>query len=846
MLGQFFAPELKTVNNAASTATKAIERNSHKLDRVLKTRGLSQQIQKTDGKEYINLYYEDWFVGRYETEAAKSISSQVASQKAQLAGGISSNTSNELTSYRSLLSQVKDLTKQKKEDKELTGQIGVTGNWSSGQPEYSAQDNNYYEIHGSLETEVMDIPVSIEGMYTTQDAHRTIKSSYVHFNYDADKAKEKLMSLISGYKSAYSNTAAKGKGLEQVYGSYLSNLKDNKGALLNGLQKETGLNNLSTNSLNTDGLQARIKAALEAKMKDAAALAANAEGTLDSTGKGKAAIAKAQAAEARAKAIDDSANHIYQRALKRYEQMEALEKKIAKYEGLIDQYKNTSYFDSALAYSKVQNLKGGDQATYKQLAKSASGLLPEGKAKSFITGLTSLDAGIFPKYVSKYTIAGQQLKGLDAGYDIGFAQIGLTLGKTEYAGRDGTLDKYTTYGARALFTPLKDQKVGIIYYGYTPSRAAINSDNDFYKNIDIALPTFRSPVHIVSATYEGIIAKNVHVDGEAATSFRNGSNQTFSTGFDADRLAWHMNADGNIPKTNLALTGSYEHGGKDFQNSTLPIIIAGTDLYKVGLKGELLKGFITYGVEYNHMQQESFYSTGGNSRWGFNIATHSKQYPSLSFSYKPFETFRSAVDTLSIPQRPLLGAVWNGKASYQIKKHGGVSWRFTAVYNKSTSKSDSVRYSSDLTQVSIIYSTKTWMAMLSGGQTALSSSGLPIDTLNPAHIRTTFATANSSYPLSKEMNISGGTDIGFASYGLSKWGLNAGLSYRMKKAPLSIRLNGRASGYRLPGYSGTVRADGSNWDSSIGAIPQQEPLQWRRLYSGGIDLIWQLRMKLNK
>src|SRR5690606_28311624 len=211
------------------------------------------------------------------------------------------------------------------------------------------------------------------------------------------------------------------------------------------------------------------------------------------------------------------------------------------------------------------------ETTYKQLAKSASGLLPVGKAKTFIAGLTSLDAGIFPKYVSKYTMGGQQLKGLDLGYDIGFAQIGLSAGSIEYAGRDGTLDKYSSYSARVMFAPANGQKAGLVYYGYTPSKSMLQGD-DFFKNTDISLPSFREPVSIVSATYEGIIAKTVTIDAEAATSFRKGSGQNLQNGFDAYRLAWHLHAEGRIPKTSLALTGSYEHGGKDFQNSTLPKI----------------------------------------------------------------------------------------------------------------------------------------------------------------------------------------------------------------------------------------------------------------------------------
>ncbi len=471
--------------------------------------------------------------------------------------------------------------------------------------------------------------------------------------------------------------------------------------------------------------------------------------------------------------------------------------------------------------------------------------MPEGKAKTFVAGLTNLDAGIFSKYTSRYTAAGQQMTGLDVGYDIGFAQIGMTVGKTEYAGRDGGLDKYTTYSGRMLFSPAKGQKAGIVYYGYTPSRSMLG-DNDFFKNADIALPTFRAPVHIVSATYEGTIAKEVSLEGEIATSFRNGSDQKFSSGFDADRIAWHLNGESRIPKTPLALTGGYEHGGRNFQNSTLPVGIAGADLYKAGVKGAFFHDFLTAGVEFNHMQQQNLYATGGNNRWGFEVATHSKQYPSVSLSYKPFATFRAITDTLAIPQRPLQGAVWIGKATYQIKRPGGVSYRFSAVLNRSTSHSDSVRYGADLVQLNAIYTDKIWMAMLSAGQSMMStnSSGYGTDSLNPAHVRTTFGMGSLSYALSKAASVSGGADIGFAPFGLSKWGLSGGLSYRMKAAPLTARISTRYSAYRLAGYSGAVNRD-SGSSGSTNNTETSEPMRWRQLISGSIELIWQFRMKLN-
>ena len=812
VLGISFAKEAKAVNSLASNTAKTVDRAAGKVDRLFKSKGLTSVTTKRDGKELINLYCDDWFVGRYEVNLDQSLNTQVKKQQDALTQPVTSLATNELEGYKSLLSQVRELTKLKKEERELSGELELTGNWANAQPEYSQQDNNFYEVRGRVETTVQDIPISIEGYYTTQDKNRQIKASYIRVHYDADKAKDGLMNLVGGFKNQFSQTLSKGKGLEQVYGSYLENLKGEKNVLLNDLEKETGVSDINTTSLDTTGLQQQIVASLRQKMTDTVVVA-------DSNNSDS--LTKAQRTQRAALRTADSANKIYQKALKRYERLVALEQTGRKYYALVEQYRNTNYVDSAFGYDKLKNLDKADAMTYKQLAKSAAGLLPEGKVKKFVTGLTNLDLGIFPKDLSKYTMAGQQLKGIDVGYDLGFCQVGATYGKTEFAGRDGTLDKYAAYSGRVLFQPAKQQKVTLVYYGYSPSTSAMAKDT-FFKDMDIATPTFKQPVHIVSAAYEGTIAKNVRVDGEIATSFRSGTATKIKDQLSSENLAWHINAEGMIPKTGIHIETGYEHGGESFQNSTLPVNLSGTDLFKIAGKGDLFKSFLTLGIEYNHIQQQSFSATGNNSKWGFEIATHSKQYPSVSLSYKPYTTFRSYTDTLAVPQRPLVGAVWTGRATYQFKKTGGRCWRFSAVYNKSSSEIDTTAYGSNLVQANIIYSTKTWMAMGSVGNMDQSTNGAPIADA-PAHTRTTFGMVSGSYPVTKSSVLNGGIDMGVAGFGMSKYGVNAGISYRMKKLPLTTRVVGRYSSYRLT-----------------------EAMGWKPVYSGSVDLLWQFKMKINK
>jgi hypothetical protein len=811
--GVDLSAQAKTVNGLASNTAKAMDRAGGKIDRLFKSRGLTSITEKRGGKDYINLYYEDWFIGRYEVELSQPLSTQIKKQRDALTEPISTLATNELESYRSLFSQVKDILKEKKEERELTGQIGLTGNWANKQPEYSAAENNYYELRADIQTTVQDIPISIEGYYTTQDRNRTVKGSYIRVHYDAEKAKGELMGLIGGFKNQFAQTLSKGKGLEQVYGSYLDNLKGQEKGLLNDLKKETGVSELNTSALDTAGFKRQITSSLTEKITDTAALLSRADtSATDST-------AKLRRTEAKAKLVADSANRVYQKALKRYQQLIALEQKAQKYYTLVEQYKNTNYFDSAAGYAKLADMNNADATTYKQLAKSASSLLPEGKAKKFVSGLTSLDAGIFPKDVSKYTMAGQQMKGLDAGYDLGFCQVGATVGATEFIGRDGTLDKYTAYSGRVLISPSKKQKIALIYYGYSPSKKAINDQDTFFKNVDLAYPTFQKPVHIISATYNGSITKYVTAEGEIATSFKQGSGEKITDRLDADYIAWHASAEGMIPKSTINVKAGYEHAGKNFENSTLPMNMAGTDRLQVGAKGDFFRSFLTLGVEYNHIEQHSFTGTGNNNRWGFEVSTHSRRYPSVALSYKPYTTFRSYTDTLAIPQRPVLGAVWTGRGSYQIKKKGGVSWRFSAVYNKSTAEIDTSSYGSNLIQLNVIYTTPEYSLTGSLGNTDQTANGQATDV--PAHIRTTFWMMSGSYVLNKQMTVSGGYDIGFAPFGLSKYGVNAGCMYRFIKLPVAVRLTGRYSTYRL-----------------------QEDEDRKKLYSGSVDVLWRFKMKL--
>jgi len=812
----------KTVNNALSPrhksflglsirdkvslmpAGKALENAHNKIERSAKMSNLTPVQVHANGVDYIDFYYQGWYVGRYKTEKNKTISQQINAQENELDENIGGLTNNDLDNHQSLFSQFRDLKKERKEKEKVKGELSLTGNFSNGQEPYSDQDNNYYELRGRTEIPIAGMPVELEGMYTSQDAHRQAKASYFHIHYDTDKAKSDLANLLNSYKDKYQQTVSKGAGINMIYGSALNNLQAQKGQLQNELQNQLAVPDISKPGLNLDSLKQVATNKAIGAAKDSSASVKSKDGM--------------KSVSADEQKIKDSVNKVYISVQEKYNKLLAIEKNIDKYTGLLQQYKNTNYFDSALAYQKIKSINETEDVSYKQLAKKADNLLPEGKAKSFASGITNFDAGSFPMYESKFTMAGQNLKGLNFEYDLGVCQAGFTIGKTQYIGPDGSIDQYTTYSANASFKPAKDQKIGLIYYGYTPSKQMLSGD--FFKDLPIAAPTFTNPVHIVSLNYDAKLSRYLVMNAEAATSINDATSGAGSFSA-ADKMAYNFDVQTSIPRTYITIDGNYSKAGKDFQNNSLPISPAGTEHCQLQAQGDFFRSFLSLGIEYDYLLQSNFASSGGNKKWGFNVQTHSRKYPSLAFSYKPFTTFRSYTDTLSIAQRPLVGSVWSGKASYQLKHHGGTAWRFMLLYNKSSSSMDTTIYSTDLLQATCIYSTKKFTLSVSGGDMQMSGALNTGIVTTPNQMR--FMSVSANYMLSKQIALSGGQDLGFAGFGFCRYAANGGVQYRFEKLPLILHVNMRYNDYELNQENG-----------------------WKQLYSGNIELTWQFKTTVQR
>lgn len=789
----------------ATKPSKVLARLSRKLDHALAQKGFELK-QETDAlRNYLSIYFNAKFVGRYVIAENTPILEQVSVRQNSVKQNIASLSNLDFLQSNTLLSQMKTMLDGSKDPIELMGTLSVTSSFASAQPEYANLDNNYYELRGDLATKLFSIPVSLEAYYTSQDQNRRLKSSFLRLHYDVSKYRSSMQTAINGFKQQFDQLEAKGKGMEMLYDNSINQLQRQKSNLIAIVQQQSGVPFSNFASSSQEEVKQQIEAYLMRKLTDTlTTLKQTANKKLDS-------VASQSNLIAHSKTFADSVEHIYQHLMHRYKEIQALEIKINKYSKLIAQYKNAHYFDSSLGYSQIQNLL--QENNPRKWFNASQHFMPKNKSMQFLSRLINFDIGVINSYASKYTMAGQQLRGVDMAYDIGVCKLGISIGNTAFVGRDGVQDKYFTYMVKSAFALSKNQQAQLVYYSYIPSlQQELNMP--FYKNIEFTLPSFKNPVHILSSNYEGMLFGAITIRGELASSRFSG--QDWMTNFQSTKLAWNISLEGQLPHTPLQFKTLVEHGGIDFNNATLPINISGTDRYQCALRGTFLKSFLTASIDFNRLQQQNFSYAGGNNKWGFELATHSKQYPSISLGYKPYATFRSYADTFLIPQRPIVGAVSTGKLSYQLKRAGSV-WRFMAMYNKSVSIIDTISYAAQISQGVVAYASKIWQASLSIGATSIDNA----TQLTVAHQQTKFFSLLLSKQLNPHVFVSGGLDVAYAAFGLTKYGMSASINYTTSRLPVLIRVAARNMTYKL-------LADDA----------------WKKLYSGSVEFVWKLKMKL--
>ncbi|RYD98698.1 MAG: hypothetical protein EOP54_06785 [Sphingobacteriales bacterium] len=786
-------------------ATNLLSRSGRKLDKYLGSRNLSYQESRSGNAAILKFYSDTLFMGSMELPAEQSFSINHKQEKQKLRAFASDLTNTGLETMESLHSQFRKIGERQEEEKELIGNLFLGANTGNGQERNSMQDNNYYELGGDINLPVMGIPVQLTGFYTSQDRGRQAKASNFKISYDAAKAKEQLTELVTAFSGQYENVKSRGTSYGMVYQQYIQSLKSEQGNVLQQMKGQvSGLGNTDITALS----EAKLKQLLAEQIQD---IEVKARSKADSSG-------DIAGAKAYADSLKTQATAKYEQAMQQYEKLKSYQEKIEHYSTLLEQYAKMVHYDSLMAYSKVKDLKDIESMSTKDMARKAGAILPEGKAKSFLTGLTNLDVGMLTHYVSDYTQSGQMMKGIDLGYDLGVAAIGASYGNTEYIGRSGDIEKYKVLGLRSMFKPVAKQHLGLIYYNYSPARNLFK-DTAFFRPEFFSVSNFDQPTHILSLTYNGEIGKSIRTVGEYAFSNQQYEQEERPSGQGMlQRSAYNFGIEAAVPKTNVNINAAYEYVGKAFENNTMPVLMAGTQRAKIGGDGIFFNSFLKLAVEYSYLLQSNFTNTGRNNKWGFTVATQSKRYPSVSLSYKPFATFRTFEDTLQIQQKPVVGEVWTGKLNYQIKrKH--YSLRFALVGNKNNSILDTLKYGSTMVQFNTIYTTaKTNLS----ANIAYSSINTGIqDAILPAFNNSINIGLAGGRNL-KMVSLNGTVDMGFNESGICKYGAGLNALYRLPQVPVSIRVNCRLMQFKLN---------------------PADP--WTNLIFAGLTLNWQLKMKLS-
>lgn len=742
---------------------------------------VEQRIKHENGLLKARFYYRNWFLGTYTLNEKQLLKTQLEAQSKLAKTQAKKLSPNNIDQTESLVSNFKTLTESEKQDRELTGSLMLSSNFSNIQDPYSHLDRNYYELNANVQLPVCGIPIELDGYYTTQDLNRIVKASYIRFHYDAQKSKDKLKELIGSFNHQYEQSTSQTAVMSSFYKSTLKNLSNQQNELETDLKaKLFSLNKSMDMSVDTGAIyQMMLSRLLE-----------------DSSVAGNKEILNRKR---------DSITKECEKYKEKYREVKAVEQKVEKYTKLYEQFKTTNLFDSLKTYDKLHDLRDCENMSYKDLAKKAKELLPNGKYKQTLSGLTAFDVGMLNQYTSKYTMAGQQLKGLHAGYDMGFANTAISLGKTQYLGRDGSLDTYNCYDLSIESKPILKQKIILDYYGYTPSQKMIRKNQEFFKDLDMSYPNFQNPGHVLSLSQEGQVGRMVHLTNSIASSIKKSEMETNNYS-QAQKIAYSIGAEADIFKTNVMLSFNYDHIGIGFENKTLPVAMTGTDRYQIKAKGMFFKNFLQAGIDYNRLLQLHSLSRSRQIRWGFDVKTKSKQYPNVELMYKPFSTVRTLSDTFLIPQRPILGSVWMLKGTYQYNHHHDW-WRFSCTWNRSNSAQDTLSYANSTLQCMASYSSKKLSIVLNLGSMNTQSSDAQY-LLEGYRNHSYQIGASLSLPVRERMQWSTSVSLSFNSMVVFNTGAQTSMTYSHKNLPISYRMSTMYSRFKL--------SEVNTWQNRIG------------------------------
>lgn len=755
-----------------------------KYSRRMGKEGFKAVTAEKDGLHRLSIYYKDRLVGHREWAQGDDLLGSASSRLPSMPSRIPLD----IGQQEPLFSQFREgERKEKAKDKEMVGSLSMMTHVSDGQEAYGEQENNYYDLSGFLEIPVLGLDLQLEAYYTSQDWGRSAKASYFHWHYDASSAKARLLDRLSRYRRQYEQSSSSLGAMERVYQSPLSQWQGERQALISGFSLEG-----KDFSVDSTGLYSAVLAGARRKADSLGVLTGSSVGD-----------------------VEDAARQQYSKWSERWAKLRALESRILQAESLLGGWRQRQVYDSLLAYDGLSDRspEALSELSYRQLTEKASGL--EGGVGWFQKGLQRMDLGIFSHRLSAYTLDGQRLRGADMEYDLGAVDLGFTFGSIAYVDRQGREDRYQGYSGRMGVKSWEGHRTQLLWFGYSPSSSLISSDT-FFKEVAVHAPSFQEGMtHIVSVVHRGSWGEAVDFGGELATSVPSGD--PLMGNHRQESLAWRFDLGGRIQGAGLEYRGEYEKVGQEFENHTLFMSYRGLERFRAALSGQWFGQFLSWEVDYHHLIQQQFSSTGNLSKWGFSLSTASRRYPRFSLSYKPFTTYRSFADTSRIPLAPILGSVWSGQMSYQWKRQGD-DWRFHSLYHRHRSLSDTLYTGGDMAQVQLHYSRRggLWGLMLGASQMTMLGSGSV-----PLYGRQRLVQGSGHYQWDRRWQLQLSQELGFRDFGFSRYCLGVGVGYHFSRFPLALR--------------GAFRYQRFRWSSST---------SWRSLTSGTLTVQWSFRMKL--
>lgn len=650
--------------------------------------------------------------------------------------------------FSDIITAAKEKNRLKQEEQAINGNVLMQYNYSNQQEAYSGLQNSYYDIGGTVTLPVMGIPIMIDGYYTQQDRNRVLKSSYLHVSFDKDALTEQLEEMNKELKRSYTDGTAGITTYEHYYKQLLSRLNSEKAQYLSELQ------HLAKDTLSS---------------------------VSDTVGH-----------------YGETAITAYEEGVARYDeltkQIAALETKIRYAETTIEQISNKKYIDSVEVYTKIKREQLGDMDSEDYL-NVLEQTFPKNKMVSKLRHLNKLSVGSFSNQVSKYTNPGQMMKGGSVSYDLGYLDVGVSLGRVDLVDFGGNKERINVGSIELRTRKIKNQEIGFIYQHSAPAGtdtflAAVSASEEANRSLSQGIYTV---LYNLNLPFLELATEGAYSNGSSGTYRSEGS---FSEGYAAmmDKTSFNIVTGIKMMEGKITLGGMFEHIGRSFNNNILYYNMRGVQTYNAQLSSFWLKDQVKIDLSYHVLSNIRSYGSGNNKRYGFDVQTLSKRFPKIRISYKPYTSFNTISDTVTNFSYTLMGNVFLTRLDYKYKRKKMIL-NTGLHYNRSNSLLDTVSYSSDVLTLhtSLIYD--RLFANLTIGRSYINSNIINADQLLMNN--NTFSMIQLSYPVLPLLTIGGGINLGWNEGTMTKYGGKITVRVTHKKTRASLFVNTYYTQYNI-------------------------------------------------